>query len=631
MRTIQLSAIVFALSAIVSCDFIDGPRGGGGTGVPKPVQPDSIHVEFLAHDEPYEGCIPRLAATYDEWTMFETTRPDADDFITLLFLKEGDKGCYLVTLTEETVSFACYSDLLTQDVPDEVISLWYEDGKLAVYSGEVDQGTGELCSISHVTEDGFSGKNVTKTMPADYFDDLDREIRSTVLGFFDDVGSRISEMGDFLSLIPHSSSGSIVTGLWTRVFVPLAKASLCPDSYETLDGLLEEQINFVGKQIVVSLLPRNVREITGKFKKAMLLYRYGDYIFGDDEIDDMMSDDEMTTVAGSWNTMSRWVIGQNLEMAEYSEKYEMTVRVSDVTEYGARLSSSFYDDGTLGFVSSSGYRYSTGGGTEHEIVNDRLFADAVLSDLEPGTQYYAYAYARSMGMEYRSGRVSFMTLGGFSVSPANIEFGSEGGTKGVSVTYDDDAVESWRISASPRWCSVEKGDRMFFVTVDESSESRDGIITVTALFKDGTSMDRDIQVFQFVGLSWNNTSWTCSGTIHVSFSDGESYEQAIEFGLDIVSVENNIFTVSGDMAGDYEMHCDEDGMLVFEYSETNSSGGGSMSAEAVMKVLRVDYGRILGTISGTSTGYFEEVVVKMNASGEFTGDMQISEALQKIH
>lgn len=158
MRTIQLSAIVFALSAIVSCDFIDGPRGGGGTGVPKPVQPDSIHVEFLAHDEPYEGCIPRLAATYDEWTMFEITRPDADDFITLLFLKEGDKDCYLVTLTEETVSFACYSDLLTQDVPDEVISLWYEDGKLAVYSGEVDQGTGELCSISHVTEDGFSGK-----------------------------------------------------------------------------------------------------------------------------------------------------------------------------------------------------------------------------------------------------------------------------------------------------------------------------------------------------------------------------------------------------------------------------------------------------------------------------------------
>ena len=85
------------------------------------------------------------------------------------------------------------------------------------------------------------------------------------------------------------------------------------------------------------------------------------------------------------------------------------------------------------------------------------------------------------------------------------------------------------------------------------------------------------------------------------------------------------------MTGDYEMHCDEDGMLVFEYSETNSSGGGSMSAEAVMKVLRVDYGRILGTISGTSTGYFEEDVVKMNASGEFTGDMQISEALQKIH
>lgn len=74
-------------------------------------------------------------------------------------------------------------------------------------------------------------------------------------------------MGDFLSLIPYSSSGSILTNLWTKVFIPLTKASLCPYSYDNLDDLLEEQISIVGKQIVVSLLPRSIKEINSKFKK----------------------------------------------------------------------------------------------------------------------------------------------------------------------------------------------------------------------------------------------------------------------------------------------------------------------------------------------------------------------------
>lgn len=621
MKIVKLSALIL-MSAAVSCDPVG--RTPGNEEVPgghNPVHKDFISVEFLAHDEPYEGCVPRLAATYGEWTMFETTRQDEDDFISLLFVKEGDKNCYLATLTDGTVSFSSYSDVLVQDVPDEVMSLWYEDGKLVVYSAEVDQETGMLCSISRVTEDDFPEENMSHIMPVDYFDDLDREIRSTVLGFFDDLGSKISEMGSFLSLIPYSSSGSIVTSMWTKVFIPLAKASLCPDSYENLDGLLEEQISIIGKQIVVSLLPRSVTEINRKFKKGMLLYKYGDYIFGDEEVDDMMSDEELLTTAESWNYKSLWSMSQNQVMEEYSEKYEMTVRVSDVTESGARLSSSFYDDGTLGFVSSSGYRYSAEGGKEQEIVSDRLFADAVLSGLESGTKYYAYAYARSMGMEYRSGRISFMTLGGFSVSPTDLEFSSEGGTKGVSVTYSNDDVKSWRISSSPRWCRVEKGDRMFFVTVDESRKNREGTITVTAVFKDGTSQDRDVLVSQTGELSWDNTSWQCSGTVHASFSDGDSYDGMFEFGLDIISVEDNVFYVTGDMAGDYEMYCDENGMLVFEYSESISSGGITTSGEIVMTIKRIDYGSISGTISGTSTTRDEDEVIHLNISGEFTGSM----------
>lgn len=352
----------------------------------------------------------------------------------------------------------------------------------------------------------------------------------------------------------------------------------------------------------------------------MLLYKYGDYIFEDDEIDEMVSDEELLTAVGNWNVKSQWVVYQNRVMAEYSEKYNITVRVSDVTESGATLSSSFYDDGTLGFVSSSGYRYSEEGGAEQEIVSDRLFEDTALSGLESGKHYYAYAYARSMGMEYRSSRISFTTQRSFNISPEDLKFDSEGGTKGVSVTYDDDVVQSWRISSSPRWCSVEKGDKMFFVNVDESDESRDGIITVTALFKEGISMDKDVQVSQTGRLSWNNTSWECSGTMHASFSDGESYEQAFEFGLDIVSVEDNIFSVSGDMAGDYEMHCDENGMLVFEYNESSPYVVGNI----VMTAIRVDYRSISGIISGTSTSYYEGEVTNMNMSGEFTGIGSVS-------
>lgn len=75
------------------------------------------------------------------------------------------------------------------------------------------------------------------------------------------------------------------------------------------------------------------------------------------------------------------------------------------------------------------------------------------------------------------------------------------------------------------------------------------------------------------------------------------------------------------MAGDYEMYCDENGMLVFEYSESISAGGITTSGEIVMTIKRIDYGSISGTISGTSTTRDEDEVIHLNISGEFTGSM----------
>lgn len=86
----------------------------------------------------------------------------------------------------------------------------------------------------------------------------------------------------------------------------------------------------------------------------------------------------------------------------------------------------------------------------------------------------------------------------FELSEEKLSFTQDGGSKGVYITTNEN-IKSWDVTSCPSWCKIEKGNYSFFIDVDENEEeTRNGIITVTALTKGGISVDRYLNVEQIV-------------------------------------------------------------------------------------------------------------------------------------
>lgn len=612
-------ALAILMAGLVSCN-----GDGGSTS-----RAEKIEVEFLMSSEMQEGCMPRLVASYNGWSMMEITDPGEFDTLVLLFLKEEVKDCYLATIVDGRVSIACYEDILSDSYPTDILSVGYKDGKRVACAGEIDKETGLLVSMSYMAEDEIYGDRygAGEGVAKDYFDDYDREIRGAFLDLFTRVGEKISDFAEILDFIPCAEAGSTVAGLWTDVFIPIAKASLYPDSYENLESIAEEQMTNAGKTFLVSLLPAKQGDLYRAVKRILLAYEYGRAYLEEHDADSEMPDGELTSGVRNIFSMAQYSNMQAVVMQENTGRYNIGVAVADVTENSARLSSSFSHDGTLGFISSTGYRYKAGDGIEQEITTDPLLSDASISSLEPGTAYSAYAFVRSMGLDYKSPSVSFTTLGGLSLYPEELVFGSEGGVKGVSLDYSREVIASWEIASSPVWCRIEESDRSFFVTVAESRESREGKIVVSAVTKDGGSVERSVLVSQEAGPTWDHTSWQCAGTLEAIYDDGSSIEQPLEFGIDIQSVTGNAYTLSGSIA-DWQpysrIYCDEQGRLVLEYDAMSSSGGVVMRAEMKCVFTRAagDGNKVTGTISGSSTMESGDGSEGFEVYGSFDGVLQ---------
>ena len=86
----------------------------------------------------------------------------------------------------------------------------------------------------------------------------------------------------------------------------------------------------------------------------------------------------------------------------------------------------------------------------------------------------------------------------FELSEEKLSFTQNGGSKGVYITTNEN-IKSWEVTSYPSWCKINnEGKFSFFVDVDESEETRNGIITVTALTKGGISVDRCLNIEQKV-------------------------------------------------------------------------------------------------------------------------------------
>ena len=88
----------------------------------------------------------------------------------------------------------------------------------------------------------------------------------------------------------------------------------------------------------------------------------------------------------------------------------------------------------------------------------------------------------------------------FELSEEKLSFTQYGGSKGVSVTTNEN-IKSWDVTSYPSWCTIEKGNYSFFVDVDKNTgEMRTGTITVTALTQEGIPVDRYLSIEQIVSL-----------------------------------------------------------------------------------------------------------------------------------
>lgn len=208
----------------------------------------------------------------------------------------------------------------------------------------------------------------------------------------------------------------------------------------------------------------------------------------------------------------------------------------------------------------------------------------------------------------------------FDVSPTSLTFKSEGGSKAVAIDMSNN-ITSWDVTSKPTWVSIEKGKESFFVNVKKSKEIRSSIITVTGYAGDGISIDRQITVEQG-SYAWDTTAWNFSGPVSCSVM-GETYTDNWNFGIDIVNVSKNTFSLSGSLAGYesyFKLRANEDGTLDMIYNETIAQQGVSGNATCIIHIIRVDAENAKGNVSGDIFARMaQNGNIKLAIKGNLTG------------
>ena len=222
----------------------------------------------------------------------------------------------------------------------------------------------------------------------------------------------------------------------------------------------------------------------------------------------------------------------------------------------------------------------------------------------------------------------------FDLSAPELIFTQEGGEQGVNV-YTNKNVASWKVTSQPDWCKTKNIQMIaLMVTVEEDAhlmEDREGTITVTAQLLNGETIDRYLTIKQIVIDMWNGTKWEFSGSVSVSGNTSGymaaigniSMSEVTNFGIEIRDVDQNDFTLSGDLAGmekDSRIYCDAENRLIWSHSETLSESGASVKMTTTITFTRTSSTTAIGKMSSTANvnipGYGG---MNINMGGNFSG------------
>lgn len=599
MKNLFLWSIVFILGwSLARCGEADKPifdhteeNPGESEGTnDTETQADTINFLLLNDGVEYSEVIPRMIFTYKGWTGIELSDASNQESVSFQFVNQENKDKILVTVDNHSVTFMEY-DPISDTAGNEVFTITEINENLRCTQLDFDWETGEydIVSDSILLQTSLSGRQGRS------FED---DIKEDFYEFFSAIGNSLTSVSYFLPV-----SSQAVCEIWTNVAVPAAQYMLYSDDPEKLEEISNGM--FVENGLVLAV---NVT-FTGKIKQLLNICYSGfkgiqvyQYFADDDYTDEDYTDEGSYGIFSSINNYKSALYQAKTEIEELYDSYRVSIQVSNVTENSATLHGDFTNlDGRMPYISGYGFQYCEDGATigESDIEASQFPGSITITNLKPGTRYRACAYLKSMGETYYSTIAYFTTKRVFEISPTSLNFEQDGGEQEVKVTLPSDDW-TWTIASKPEWCEITSiTPESFRVKVEKNQEitSRHGSITVKAKQSDGTTEEKTLTVEQGAYSLWDGTSWNFEGIIKMTGVEDFS----ISFGLTVIDVATNRFTLSGELTGmeKYsQISCNEKNQLILEYTQKVSAVG--MYSETGLKFVieRTDDMNATATLTG---------------------------------
>ena len=513
------------LFSAVSCKKVDIPDSNNADFF--------IDVDFLPKTEANSEAAPRLMVNFnDEAVMIELRRPSASTPMeSVLFLFPDNKATMMCG--NDTLMICTAYDMETYTPSHDVLLMTpMDDNALLLTKGFMDWNTNTMTKGDQMVLpiDGTNKKQERKGGD-------DGDMRWFFFNrFIKPLTENLEQLDNFFTVI-NIPQGMVIPIMKTLISTTAPIILFSDDPEEFVDAMEYSIPSYTESAVQIGLLhfvPQDVSDMASRVLAAIGWFSNGGHgtVDGNTEGDDF----PMSTFFGQGQAVTQ----ASSQLGFLDPVFIVSLNVSNVTETSARLMGSY----RLGSNSNMmpvemGYIYKVSGGAQHTEY-DMYFNGLTLSGLHKATKYIAYAYVKSVtGERVLSPEVTFMTLG-FEAFPTSLTFPTEGDTKHVGLSYSEEDVTSWEITSKPSWCNVNKvDDRMFTVKVDESSETRSGIIVVTGQSIALGTVTQNIAVTQLGVNGWDGTHWLFSGTITTTYTNGFSTSNELNDYLVVNSISNN--------------------------------------------------------------------------------------------
>lgn len=526
-----VTLLCMMLLCMVSCKKEDGET-------PNPAEKDFfIDVDFLPKTETNGALAPRLMVNFnDEAVMIELRSPSASTPLeSVLFLYPDNKA--MMMCGNDNLMVCAEYDMETLAPSDDVLLVTQmDDNALLLTKCVMDWNTNTITKGDQMILpiDGTGKKRTGKGGDDD-------DMRWFFFNhFIKPLTEKLDQFESFCDIFPVPQ-GIVVTYIKTIISTaaPIILFSDDPESFiDAMEYPITSYTETAVQTGVLHFAPQDVSDMSSRILAGIGWYTSG----GHGTVDENEGNGEASKLPFStFYSQSSNATYAASQISALDPVYIVNLNVSNITENSAYLRGSFQFGNTSSSITpiEMGYIYKVSGGDEH-TVEDMHFYGKTMSGLHKATKYTAYAYARSiMGDMVLSPAVTFKTLG-FEAFPSSLTFPAEGDTKYVALSYSDEDITSWEITSKPSWCTIIVDDLgLLAVTVGETTEARNGIITITGHSNALGSVIQNITVTQLGKSGWDGTSWLFSGTVSYTSIQGSGSIPVENSVLVVNSVSNN--------------------------------------------------------------------------------------------